>query len=195
MFRKFFHWLKFTVLYFQQPPWDTGISPPELIEFIAAHPAGRALDMGCGTGTNVITLAQAGWQVIGVDFVARAVRLAKKRVRQSGLSERVRIDLDDVAKLAGVDGSFDLILDIGCYHALPPEAQAGYRGNLGRLLAPGGYWLLYTRCRPQSAKAVGISETHIRMLNEQWKLVRREDGFDRMDIPSAWLTFYNERRI
>ena len=50
--------LNFTFWYYFHPPWDSGISPPELLEFIEQHPAGRAIDLGCGTGTNVVTLAQ-----------------------------------------------------------------------------------------------------------------------------------------
>ena len=33
-------------------PWDTGVSPPELLDFLDRHPPGRALDLGCGTGTT-----------------------------------------------------------------------------------------------------------------------------------------------
>lgn len=193
MLVNFWRWFKFSLWYLRNPPWDTGISPPELLAFIAAHPAGRVLDMGCGTGTNMVTLAQAGWQVTGVDFVARAVRMAMRRIQHAGLTERVHVYVDDIANLKRVEGTFDLILDIGCYHALPDKVQVKYRANLKRLLAPGGYWLLYTRCRPESARAIGISEPHIGLLKKQWKLERRADGFDRADIPAAWFVFYNEQ--
>ena len=73
MFRR----LAFNIWYFRKPPWDSGISPPELLEFIRTRPAGKAIDLGCGTGTNVITLAKAGWQVTGVDFALRAIHMAK----------------------------------------------------------------------------------------------------------------------
>jgi cyclopropane fatty-acyl-phospholipid synthase-like methyltransferase len=185
------HWLKFNLWYFRQPPWDTGISPPELLEFIARQPAGSALDMGCGTGTNALALARAGWHVVGIDFVLKAVRQAQRRIQRAGLGDRVQIFRENVAKLDRVVGPFDLILDIGCYHGLQEDARTGYRANVRRLLAPGGYWLLYTRCRPESVQAVGISEKHIRLLKEHWSLVKREDGFDRVDIPAAWLTFQN----
>lgn len=39
-----FRWITFNLWYFRRPPWDTRVSPPELLEFIAAHPPGRALD-------------------------------------------------------------------------------------------------------------------------------------------------------
>ena len=44
-------------------PWDTGQVPPELsalIEGAGALPAGRALDIGCGTGTQAMYLAGIG---------------------------------------------------------------------------------------------------------------------------------------
>ena len=49
----------------RQTPWDTQVTPPEVMEFIARTPPGKALDLGCGTGTNAITLARHGWQVDG----------------------------------------------------------------------------------------------------------------------------------
>jgi len=32
-----------------ETPWDSGITPPEIIEFLEMAPAGSALDLGCGT--------------------------------------------------------------------------------------------------------------------------------------------------
>jgi 2-polyprenyl-3-methyl-5-hydroxy-6-metoxy-1,4-benzoquinol methylase len=86
----------FNLWYFKKPPWDTGVSPPELIGFIATHPPGRALDLGCGTGTNVITLAQHGWQVTGVDFARKAIVMGKRKVRQAGVNADLRVG--DVTK-------------------------------------------------------------------------------------------------
>ena len=113
MFRKLF----FNLQYFKQPPWDTGISPPELIQFMAGHPPGRALDLGCGTGTNAIELAKRGWQVTGIDFARRAIRIAHSKAKMAGVQIDFRVA--DVSKLPDIAGPFDLILDIGCFHSLP----------------------------------------------------------------------------
>ena len=41
-------------------PWDTEVTPPEVLSFLESAQPGRALDLGCGTGTNSIVMAQRG---------------------------------------------------------------------------------------------------------------------------------------
>ncbi len=126
--------LFFQFSYYRKPPWDTGISPPELIEFIESHPPGRAIDIGCGTGTNVITLARSGWIVTGVDFTPRAVHLARQKIKAAAV--RAEISVNDATKLNGIPGPFDLALDIGCFHSLGRSDQGKYLDQLDRILAP-----------------------------------------------------------
>ena len=38
--------IAFNFWYFLRPPWDSGITPPELLAFLKGHPAGRAIDLG-----------------------------------------------------------------------------------------------------------------------------------------------------
>jgi cyclopropane fatty-acyl-phospholipid synthase-like methyltransferase len=179
--------LTFDLWYLFRPPWDRGISPPELFDFIADHAAGRALDLGCGTGTNVITLVQHGWQVTGVDFAARAVRKARRKLRQAGLQADVR--LGDVTRLEGISGPFDLALDMGCYHGIPEHGA--YLAQLKRVLAPGGYWLLYAVLRPHGEPApMGLMPSDLETITSSGlELVSRTDGYNRGTRPSAWLTY------
>ncbi len=178
-------------MYLQKPPWDTGISPPELIEFIATHPPGRALDLGCGTGTNVISLAQHGWQVTGVDFIHKAIALGRRKARQAG----VQVDLrrGDVTKLDGLAAPFDLILDIGCFQTLSSESKRDYVQNLTHFLAPQGTYLLYAFFKTAESAKFGLTPADLELLGENLELVQRQDGSERGRRPSAWFTYRLKR--
>src|ERR671919_450408 len=74
-------------------PWeDLAEHPPfaeKLTELFAREesgrepPYGKALDLGCGSGVWGVPLAQRGWQVTGVDIVAKALRRAEERIREA----------------------------------------------------------------------------------------------------------------
>lgn len=180
--------LFYELFYFRRPPWDTGISPPELMAFITSHPPARALDLGCGTGTNAITLAQHGWQVVGVDFVGRAVRAARRKAKQAGV--QVEFRSGDVSRLRGVASQFDLVLDIGCLHSLTPQQKTAYIGNLARLLAPQGTFLLYAFVTlNDDAQNSGLVSGDLDLLSSSLRLVQRVDGVDRGERASAWFTY------
>ena len=181
---------KFHLWYYhrQPPPWDTGITPPEVEEFIASHPPGRALDLGCGSGTNVITLAQHGWQATGVDYAWSAIRSARRKARQVGVVVDLRVE--SVTRLQAIDGPFDLILDIGCFHNLSPEAHPVYLGQVERLLAPSGTFLVYVHFKLDATdKGHGVIETDLEGIAARLQLVSRQDGKERGQRPSAWLAY------
>jgi cyclopropane fatty-acyl-phospholipid synthase-like methyltransferase len=180
----------FTYWYFRDPPWDTNQTPPEVLEFIEQNPPGKALDLGCGTGTNAITLAKNEWQVTGVDFVGKAIRTAKRKAQQAGVAVDFRVG--DVTKLSGISGPFDLILDIGCYHSLSQSGKLDYAQNIFRLLKKGGSCLFYAFFRQgDSDTETGVSEADLEIFSAQLELVSRVDGFERETRPSVWLTFQN----
>lgn len=181
--------LRFELSYlFRRPPWDSGISPPELLTFIQQNPAGRALDLGCGTGTNAITLAEHGWQVVGVDFSDVAIRRARRKA--CGANPPIRFYVDDADRFSVVDGPFDLILDIGCFHGLATDSRSAYLDTIDRFLAPGGTWLLYAmRPSAQDESTFGLSEAEIAEISSRLRLVRREDGADPTGRLSSWFWF------
>jgi SAM-dependent methyltransferase len=184
IFRKFF----FLWWYYRKPPWDTYQTPPELYQFISQNPPGRALDLGCGTGTNVITLAQHGWQATGVDFIPKPIRLARRRAARAGL--KTQFHVADVTRLDGFHEPYDLILDIGCYQSLDEQGMARYRNNINRLLAPGGSFLIYLFFRsPDSLAGSGATEGDLTPFLDFMELVERQDGTERGIRPSAWLTY------
>jgi SAM-dependent methyltransferase len=184
--RLFFNWM-----YYRRPPWDSGVSPPELLAFIASHPPGRALDLGCGTGTNAITLARHGWQVTGVDFAWKAIAQARQKARQAGV--QVDFKVADVLQLPGIIGKFDLILDIGCFHSLDATARKTYVKNLGELLQPGGFFLMYAFLSKPGDSVSGLTEDDLALFRDRFRLVERRDGTERGMRPSAWFTFEKVR--
>lgn len=180
--------LIFNLRYFRKAPWDSGISPPELLEFIRTHPAGNAIDLGCGTGTNVITLAKSGWQVTGIDFAPRAIRIARNKLKHENI--KAELQVGDVTKLNGITGSFDFALDIGCFHGLPPQDKLDYLTQLDRLLVPSGFWLLYGFFKPGTDHSgPGLVEADISLISSRFPPRSREDGYDKRQRPSAWFLF------
>jgi cyclopropane fatty-acyl-phospholipid synthase-like methyltransferase len=182
LWRKLF----FSIYYLRNPPWDTGLTPPEVEEFVQNNPPGRALDLGCGSGTNVIYLAQHGWQAIGVDFVEKAIRLARGKAHQAGVE--ATFYFDDVTRLREIESQFDLVLDIGCFHSLSERAKGVYVANLSRLLVPNGIFLLYGFINHQNGGNVGLNEGDLKLLSEHLQLVDRQTGKDGSHT-SAWLTY------
>jgi cyclopropane fatty-acyl-phospholipid synthase-like methyltransferase len=179
--------IRFQLSYLGTPPWDTGISPPELITFIENHSPGKALDIGCGTGTNLITLAKHGWEVTGIDFIPKAIKIARKKVKQAGVQAELKVG--DIKSLQKITNSFDLILDIGCFHNLSKKQKAFYCKQLVEKLVPGGYYLLYSFiCPPNGSSKRGIDEEDIQQLAMTLTLVHQEIGTDR-NHPSGWFTF------
>jgi ubiquinone/menaquinone biosynthesis C-methylase UbiE len=182
---KFLRRLTFSLWYYFNPPWDSGVSPPELLDFINSHTAGNAIDIGCGTGTNVITLAGAGWQVTGVDFAPRAIRMAKRKIKKAGIEAELHVR--DVTNLEGITGPFDLALDIGCFHTLG-ESKADYLSELDRVLAPGGHWLMYGFFRSDQSQT-GLADADLEKIPASLTQRRRQDGFDRGERTSAWFLY------
>ena len=106
-----------------KPVWDSGLTPPEVVKAIEREPTpGRALDLGCGTGTQSIHLAQHGWKVVGVDFSPKAIALAREKANRIGVNIDFRVA--DVSRLDGLIGPFDFALDVGCFHGLDAAGQA-----------------------------------------------------------------------
>ncbi|WP_217702785.1 class I SAM-dependent methyltransferase [Nocardioides guangzhouensis] len=91
-------------------------------------PYGRALDLGCGSGTWGVKLAARGWSVTGVDNVAKALGRARHRIHEAGVE--MRLVQGDVTRLleSDVGPGYDLVLDTGTFHGLTP-AQ---RRDMGR---------------------------------------------------------------
>lgn len=180
MLRRFMFDLRYR---FGRPPWDTGVTPPELVAYVESATPGRALDLGCGTGTNVLYLARHGWEAIGVDFAPRAVSLAHQRARKAGLRDAARFLVADVTRLPDLGAPFDLALDMGCLHSVSRARHAEYAAGLVARLAPGAAYLLYAFSPPDP---LGLSRDDVNSLFAALRLESYVVGGGR---PSAWYRF------
>jgi len=175
-------------------PWDSGVSPPELIEVIEGNrrlTPGRALDLGCGTGTTSVYMASKGWQVTGVDFVPRAIRASRAKATAARLS--VAFLAGDVTRLHQllIEPGFDLLFDQGCFHALPDGARPAYAREVSRMARPGATYLLYAFGRQPEVRRhtffpKGITPDEVRALFTDFEMVEARPGTD--PFGSHWYT-------
>jgi cyclopropane fatty-acyl-phospholipid synthase-like methyltransferase len=188
-------WLRFNLIYLGRPPWDTGVSPPELVNFLEITEPGRALDMGCGTGTNLMTMVKAGWQVVGIDMAWLSVLQARAKLQRKGFEGRVISG--DVAGEPDVQPPFDLILDIGCYHSLSPSERENYRENVKAWLSSRATLLLYAHRRTSTENTHGITENDMDAFESFLTLQWRDDGDEVRPgggggFPATWVRFDRE---
>jgi SAM-dependent methyltransferase len=100
----------------------------------------RALELGCGTGTNSIWLAQQGFKVVGVDISSTAIDLAKKRPAGGGVA--VTFMAADILKLEDLRPDFRFFFDRGCYHVVRKIDVRRYMETVVSWTLPGAIGLI-----------------------------------------------------
>ncbi len=115
-------------------PWDRGGVPAALRQFVERQPQPRTvLIPGCGTGYEVAYLAQAGWDVVAIDFSAAAVDAARKTL--GPWAQRVmQADFFSFIPPRPVE----LIYECAFFCALPPPMRPAIVARWAELLPPGG---------------------------------------------------------
>jgi methyl halide transferase len=123
-------------------PWDTGQPEPLLVEFVTAggvRPA-RTLEIGAGTGTNAIWLAERAFDVLGIDVSPLAADRAHAKLE--GRSLGCRFATLDFLAVPPPDGPFQFVFDRGCFHVFDePGERQRFAAQVAAALAPAGVWL------------------------------------------------------
>ena len=146
----------YDLLYRVGAPWD---GPPraELVQLVeggaltpARFPPGRAIDLGCGTGSNVRYLARHGFEASGIDFSPVALRIARQRAVAEAPDSSIRFVEGDLTAPAipGVEGPFDLLIDFGTLDDLDPDGRLAMARLVARLARPGAaflFWCFWAR--------------------------------------------------
>jgi SAM-dependent methyltransferase len=123
----------------QDLPWSHSEPTLFLAEICARGGAGRALDIGCGAGTDSVFLASQGWDVTSLDFMPKALEYTQQRAADVGCS--VTTVEADIAEWEPPH-QYDLVLDHGLLHNMDPARYGAYRQTLLKALAPDGDFIL-----------------------------------------------------
>lgn len=129
-------------------PWDSVGVRKDLIDLLARGDVDpkrypRSIDLGCGTGANVVHLAQAGFDSWGVDFAPVAVEKARARVAAVGVDARFVVGDLTAGSIPGIEGAFDFLVDFGTLDDLRGEARVAMAATVDRLSRPGSRFLEY----------------------------------------------------
>lgn len=115
--------------------WSGQVNPTLVAEAAGLAP-GRALDVGCGEGGDVLWLAAHGWHATGLDWSQVALDRAAEHAAAAGLTKRVAWVQGDVEAWQPPEEAFDLVVA----HFLHPTGQQ--RGpllaRLAQAVAPAG---------------------------------------------------------
>jgi cyclopropane fatty-acyl-phospholipid synthase-like methyltransferase len=156
--------------------FDTDRVLADLIEGPAALPAGRALDLGCGTGRNSVYLARHGWNVTGVDLVEHAITQARARAVAEGMP--VRFVHGDITRLdeLGVGDRYTLLVDFGCFHSVPVARRDAYAAAVTKVAAPEAILWMWGLGTPSTLReirpcaGVGVTADELRARFPGWHL-------------------------
>jgi len=110
---------------------------------------GRALDLGCGEGADVVWLATRGWTVTAVDLSATALARGEAAARGAGVADRVRWVVADLADADGLpdDPAYDLVT--ACFLQTPLEfPRVEVLRRAADRVAPGGRLLVVAHAAP-----------------------------------------------
>lgn len=174
-------------------PWDLGRVPMRLAAFLRgdsaiAPPAVRArvLVPGCGSAYEARALADAGHDVLAIDFSAAAIAAARSALGpHAGI-----VRLADFFGFEGDHAPFDLIYERAFLCALPPRMAPGYAARVAQLLRPGGLLAGFWFTTPTvKGPPFGIEQAALDTL-----LAAAFERLDDQDSPDALPVFQGHER-
>lgn len=112
---------------------------PFYLDLVAG--AGRVLELGCGTGRLLLPLAEAGFQVVGVDASRAMLARAQRRLADAPRELRARVELrEGEMRDLELAGRFDLVVVATktFFYLMTPSDQRRMLSAVARLLEAGG---------------------------------------------------------
>lgn len=156
-------------------PWDGHPLSGHLVDMVAGSASltpSAAIDIGCGTGDNSILLAEHGWQVTGVDFIATPLVKAGQKAAAKGL--RPTFIQADATRLSteSVGSGFSLAVDSGCLHGMSADDRDAYVRELAAITVPNARLFIAAFLPGRAFGVPGISEDEVAArFGPQWTLL------------------------
>jgi len=146
-----------------------------LVPLLPPAPA-SVLDLGCGTGSLSVLLAQAGHRVRGIDFSPRMIASARTKAAAAGVT--ARFDVGDAHFPDVEPASCDVVLGRHILWALP-DPRAAVRRWVSFLRTPGALVLVEGRW----STGAGLTATECEDLVRPF---RKEIAVTPLDDPALW---------
>lgn len=107
----------------------------------------RVLELGCGTGSTALRLADAVGSMVATDLSSRMIDIAKAKADTEGV-DNVAFQTAELSSLKAPDTPYDAVLALNLMH-LVQEPEAALR-HIHGLLKPGGAFISKTVCKSET---------------------------------------------
>ena len=122
---------------------------------LGLRPGMRVLDIGCGWGSFAIHAARHhGARALGVTLSPEQATMARERVAEAGLEDRVEIRVQDYRDIR--EEPFPAVASVGMYEHVGDDQARAYAHTVARLVAPGGRLLNHAISRPDPDVRSGV---------------------------------------
>ena len=168
----------FNSVYQDIPPWDIGAPQPAMSALLGRYPPGSPiLDVGCGSGDLSIYLAQLGYQVLGIDFVEKAIANAWEKAGTLPAPVKLLLDFQvaDALKPSSLQRQFGAVVDSGFFHLFDSEQCDRLVDEIAQVLLPGGHYYLHEFAvdfpLPNLPRQITAEELQVRFTQEKgWRI-------------------------
>lgn len=146
------------------PPWDIGKPQGPFVKLEeAGEIRGSVLDVGCGTGENVLYLSSRGHEAWGVDGAPTAIAAAKAKAKERG--SKAKFVHGSVLDLGVLGRTFDTVIDSGLFHTLTDAHRLEFDRSLKAALPVGGdyYMMCFNENEPGDYGPRRVTKEEIRL--------------------------------
>ena len=135
----------YSCAYFATPEEDLDSAQERKLDYICRKlrlcRGERLLDIGCGWGGLIMhAAAHYGVEAVGITLSAPQAELARQRLRESGLSDRCRVEVSDYRDIEHGQ-LYDKIVSVGMFEHVGEAFLPEYFNRAYELLRPGGVFL------------------------------------------------------